>query len=102
MSSLIVRSSARLIASRRSAEWFNVIGTQLELFHRPRTCQENVHQPPGALLPVGAGGDVGHADQGAKQIKRVEIFSNVAALDRPLDQRANRLPDLGVRGFENF
>jgi hypothetical protein len=35
-------------------------------FNRPRTGDENIHQSPGALLPVRAARHVGHPDQGAK------------------------------------
>jgi hypothetical protein len=44
----------------------------LELYRRPfdlncpRTGDENIHQSPGALLPVRAARHVGHPDQGAK------------------------------------
>ena len=32
----------------------------------------SIHQPPGALLPVGGGGHIGHADERAKQVEWVE------------------------------
>lgn len=44
---------------------------RLDLLDRPRTCNENIHESLGALLPVGAGGDIRHADQGTQQVNRV-------------------------------
>src|SRR6266404_2725612 len=89
-------------ASRGMPSRIIVIGAQLDLFDWPRTCDENVHKSLGALLPVGAGGDIRHANQRAEQINRVEVFSYVAALDGALYQRPNRIPNLSVGGFENL
>ena len=40
----------------------------LSLFDRPRAGDEDIHQSPGALLPVRVGRHVGDADQSPKQI----------------------------------
>ena len=48
---------------------------QERLFDRPRTGDENLHQPPGALLPVRVGRQVGDADQRAAMLKLYTIYS---------------------------
>jgi hypothetical protein len=55
-----------------------------DLFDWARTAYEDIHESPRALLPVGAGGHVGDANQGPKQIDWVEVLSYVAVLDRAL------------------
>ena len=66
---------------------------------RPRTGNEDIHQSPGALLPIWAGRHVGHADKSPKQIERVEVLSDVATVDRTLYQRIDRSLDLCPRTF---
>jgi len=49
-------------------DYFRMSVTEYEvggwcLFARPRTGDEDIYESSGALLPVGAGGDVGDADQ---------------------------------------
>src|SRR5580698_10289408 len=72
------------------------------LFDWPRTRDEDVHQSPGALLPVRTGRHVGDADQRPKQIEWLQIFANVAALDGALHQRINRSLDLTTRTFKEL
>jgi len=43
-----------------------VIRLSARLLDWPRTGDEDVHESPGALLPVGTGGHVGDADQRAE------------------------------------
>src|SRR5260221_6547817 len=69
------------------------------LFRWPRTCDENIHQPPGALLPVRAGRHVGDADKRPQQIEWVEIFAYVAVLDGALHQGINCFLDMTARTF---
>lgn len=51
---------------------------------RPRTSDQDIDQPSGTLLPVGASRDVGYADKGPKEINRVEVLTYVATGDRAL------------------
>src|ERR1700678_713881 len=60
----------------------------LSALRRPRPRDKDVDEPAGTLRPVRAGGDVGDPDQSAKQIDRVQILADVAALDRALYQGA--------------
>ena len=57
---------------------------------RPRTGNEDIHQPLGALLPVGTRSHVGHSDKCPKQIEWLDIFAYVAALGCALHQRLQR------------
>jgi hypothetical protein len=57
------------------------------LFDWARTGNEDVHESPGALLPVRTGRHMGNADQRAEQIERLQISTNVAGLDGALYQR---------------
>lgn len=57
--------------------------TELCSLDGPRTCDQDIHQSPGALLPVGTRGHVGHAYKCPKQIEGLDIFSYVADLDCP-------------------
>jgi len=68
----------------------------------PRTGDEDVHQSPGALLPVRGGRNIGDADKCSKQVEWVEIFTYVAALDCALHQRINCSLDLSARTFIQF
>ena len=67
------------------------------LFDWARTSDEDVHQPPRALLPARAGRYMGDTDQRSKQVEGVEISANVAALDRAFYQRINRSMDQPAR-----
>ena len=71
------------------------------LFDRPRTGDEDIDQSPRALLPARAGRNIGNADQSAKEIDRVKVFTYVAAFDGAFRQRAHRFPGLCVRSFEH-
>ena len=51
-----------------------------------RTCDEDVYQSSGALLPITARAYIGNADHRPKQIGGVNISSHVAALFRALHQ----------------
>jgi len=53
----------------------------LRLFDCPRTYDEDVHEPSGALLPVGARRHVGDADQRPEQIEWLQVSTDVAAFD---------------------
>ena len=66
---------------------------------RTRTGDEDIHQSPGALLPIRAGRHVGHADKSPKQIERVEVLADVAAPYRARYQRIDRSLDLCPRAF---
>jgi len=77
-------------------------GCEGGLFDRARAYNEDIHQSPGALLPVRAGRHVGDADQSPKQIDWIEVLAYVAALDRALHQCTNRFIDLSVRSFEHL
>jgi hypothetical protein len=68
----------------------------LGLFAWPRTGDENIDQPPGALLPVGTGGHVGDADKSPQHVDWVQIPPDVSALDSALYRRTNRFMDLPV------
>ena len=59
---------------------------------RPRTGNEDIHQPLGALLPVGTRSHVGHSDKCPQQIEWLDIFAYVAALDCALHQPSNAAP----------
>jgi len=63
------RSIGRLVRPQNSPGR----GCGRTLFDWARAGDENVHQPPGALLPAGA------ADRRSKQVERVEIFADFAA-----------------------
>ena len=54
------------------------------------------------MLPVGGGGDVGDADEGAEEVDGVEVWADVAAFDGAFDEGADGVPDLGVGGFEEI
>ena len=55
---------------------------------------QDIHESPGALLPIMAGAHMGDADKRTKQVRGVQIFSQIAVLfcafyqfiDRSLDQ----------------
>ena len=66
------------------------------------TGDEDIDESSGALLPVRAGGDIGDADQRPQQVDRIEVLTDVAALDRALHQRANRFPDPGIGSLEHL
>jgi hypothetical protein len=68
----------------------------LLLFGGSRTSDEDIHESPGALLPVRTRRHVGDADKGPKQIERVEISPDVAVLNRALHQRINRSLNLSA------
>ena len=51
-----------------------------------RTCDEDINQSSGALLPITAGAHVGDSYHRPKEIGGVNVFSHVAALFRALDQ----------------
>lgn len=62
-------------------------------FSRGRTAgagDEDLHQPPGALLPVGVGRDMGDSDQGAQQVEGIDVAANVTVFDGALYQRCMR------------
>src|SRR5882724_5227956 len=65
------------------------------LLGRPRTCDEDIHQSLGTLLPVRGGRHAGDADKSPKQIEWVEVLTYVPALDCALHQSINRSLDLG-------
>ena len=69
------------------------------LFDWARTGNEDVHESPGALLPVRTGRHMGNADQRAEQIERLQISTNVAGPDGALYQRINRSLDLTAGTF---
>ena len=92
---------ASLIRLAPSPDSQTIPGFAVDLFDGPRACDQNIHQSPGALLPVGTGRDIRHSDQSAKQINRVEVFTYIAAFDGALHQSANRFPDLIVRSASN-
>src|SRR5580692_9949760 len=50
------------------------------LLHWPRTFDQDVHESPGAFLPVRSGRHVGDANQRAKQVEWLKVFAYVAAL----------------------
>ena len=68
----------------------------------PRTCNEDIDEPPRALLPLRAGRYVGDADESANEINWVEILAYVAALDCALHEGANRLKRPSVGNREHF
>jgi hypothetical protein len=72
------------------------------LFGGTRTGYQNIHEPPGALLPVRAGRRVSDTDKSLKQIDCVEIFAQVATLDAVLHECTNRSMDLSVGSFDHF
>jgi len=77
-------------------------GSAPGLLDRPRTGDEDIDQSPRALLPVRAGRNIGNADQSAKEIDRVKVFTYVAAFDGAFRQRAHPFfPNLCVRSFEH-
>src|SRR4029077_6093855 len=78
--------SFRFAAIRELGRW--------ALLHWPRTFDQDVHESPGAILPVGAGGYVGDANQRAKQVEWLEVFAYVAAVHGSLHKRINRSPNL--------
>jgi hypothetical protein len=45
------------------------------LLHGPRTFDQDIHESPGAFLPVGSGSYVGDANQRAKQVEWLEVFA---------------------------
>ena len=55
---------------------------------RTRACDEDFHQPPGALLPVRAEAHVRDADQRPKQVGGIEILWQIAASPQLLQQNA--------------
>lgn len=71
-------------------------------FQWPRTQNEYLHQSARALLPVRAGRHISDADESSKEIDGIEVLSYVAALDRPLHECTNRLPDLAVGRFKHL
>src|SRR5690349_21358038 len=71
----------------------------LSSFAEPRTGDENIHQPSGALLPIGTRRHVGYSDQCPKQIEWLDIFANIAAFDCALHQRLDRSLDLSAGIF---
>src|ERR1700722_19795428 len=71
-------------------------------FQWPRTQDQDLHQSARALLPVGAGRDIGNTDKGAKKIDRVKVLAYVAALGRALHECANGLMDRGVGRLEHL
>jgi hypothetical protein len=73
-----------------------------KLLHRPCTGNQDIHQPPCVLLPVGAGRDVGDANDSPKEIHWVKILAYVAALDRALHERANCFMNLWIGPFEHL
>src|SRR5580658_6036753 len=79
--------------------WVRTPKRTAHLLDWPRTGDEDVHESPGALLPVRAGRHMGDADQCAEQIEWLQISTNVAALDGALHQRINRSLDLTARTF---
>ena len=64
--------------------------SQIGLFHWSRTRDKDIHQPPGALLPVRAARYIRDADKRAKQVEWLEISTNVSTLNGALHQRINR------------
>ena len=56
------------------------------LFGWARTCDEDVYQSSGALLPITPGAHIRDADHRPKQIGGVNISSHIAALFRALHQ----------------
>src|SRR6185437_7301602 len=72
------------------------------LLHWPGARDEDVDQPPGAFLPVGAGGYISDADQSVKQIAGIEVFAYFAALDAAFDQIAKCLLHQSVGIFKHF
>ncbi len=57
-----------------------------QLFDWPRTGDEDVHESPGALLPVRTRSHVGDTDERPEQIEGLQISTNLAALDGALHQ----------------
>ena len=53
----------------------------------PRTPDEDVHESPGALLPVRTGGHTGDVDRRAAQIERLQISTPVTTLGCALHPR---------------
>ena len=62
-----------------------------------------MHEPAGTLGPVGCGSYIGDANQRTQQVEGIEIGADIAAvngsphqgIDRPLDQGAGGLEQLG-------
>src|SRR5215831_13406279 len=57
------------------------LGDHLRLLHGPGTCDQNIHESPGALLPLRAGGDTGDANESSQQVDRIEVLADVAVFD---------------------
>src|SRR6266481_2816608 len=60
------------------------------------TFDQDVHESPGAFLPVGAGGYVGDANQRSKQVEWLEVFAYVAAFDGSPHKCIDRSPNLNA------
>src|SRR5246127_1703803 len=72
------------------------------LSHCPRTSDEDIHQSPGALLPVRAGRHVSDADEGLQEIDWVEVPTYVAAFDTALYESTNYFMDWRVGSFNHL
>src|ERR1700741_4836795 len=70
--------------------------------HCPRTSDEDIHQSPGALLPVRAGRHVSDADEGLPEIDWVEVPTYVAAFDTALYESTNYFMDWRVGSFNHL
>ena len=69
------------------------------LFRWPRAGDEDIHQSPGALLPVRAGRHIGDPDKSPKEIEGVKVSANLAVLDSALHEGVNRPRDLSSGTF---
>jgi hypothetical protein len=75
-----------MIGQKRASGKFEgtLWGRTASLFDWPRTGDEDIHESPGALLPVRTGCHVGDADQCPEQIEWLEISAYLAVLNRAL------------------
>ena len=66
------------------------------LFDRSRAGDEDIDQPPGALLPPGAARNMRDTNQRAKQVQGFQIGSYISASDRAFHQPIVCRKDIGV------